>query len=111
MYCFGAIICLMNRRIILSEGEYYHIYNRGVEKRTIFIDNDDRKRFQTLLYLCNGKEQIVYRLIQGETLYYSSSLLSVSHSLTNFLKLCFSEKYSGNVSLDKITASSRTLSQ
>jgi len=69
LYCFGAIICLMNRRIILSEGEYYHIYNRGVEKRTIFIDNDDRKRFQTLLYLCNGTEPIVYRLIQGETLY------------------------------------------
>src|SRR3990167_906977 len=59
----------MNRRIILSEGEYYHIYNRGVEKRTIFIDNDDRKRFQTLLYICNGTEPIVYRLIQGETLY------------------------------------------
>ncbi len=35
-------------------GECYHIYNRGVDKRTIFSDKFDHKRFISLLYLCNG---------------------------------------------------------
>ena len=34
-------------------GEYYHIYNRGTEKRKIFLSNHDRNRFLSLLYLCN----------------------------------------------------------
>lgn len=33
------------RNIILAEGEYYHIYNRGVEKRIIFEDKIDYARF------------------------------------------------------------------
>ncbi len=59
----------MNRKISFAEGEYYHIYCRGVEKRFIFLDEKDRIRFQSLLYLCNGTKPIVYRLIQGSTLY------------------------------------------
>ena len=59
----------MNRKISFSEGEYYHIYCRGVEKRNIFLDNKDRERFQALLFLCNGTKPVVYRLVQGETLY------------------------------------------
>jgi REP element-mobilizing transposase RayT len=59
----------MNRKISFSEGEYYHIYCRGVEKRNIFLDNKDRERFQALLYLCNGTKPVVYRLVQGSTLY------------------------------------------
>jgi putative transposase len=30
---------------IFGDGEYYHIYNRGVDKRIIFEDTDDRHRF------------------------------------------------------------------
>lgn len=59
----------MNRKISFSEGEYYHVYNRGVEKRVTFVDDRDRKRFQSLLYLCNGTKPVVHRLIQGKTLY------------------------------------------
>jgi len=33
------------RNIIFAEGEYYHVYNRGVDKRSIFQDEDDFKRF------------------------------------------------------------------
>ena len=36
-------------------GEYYHVYNRGVEKRLIFITSSDKNRFLSLLYLCNSK--------------------------------------------------------
>lgn len=39
-----------------SPGEYYHIYNRGVEKRNIFLTNKDRWRFLTLLFALQGKE-------------------------------------------------------
>lgn len=55
----------MQRKISIAPGEYYHIYNRGVEKRNIFLDEADRKRFVRLLYLANGEEHLVFRLVQG----------------------------------------------
>ena len=51
----------MERKHIISEGEYYHLYNRGVEKRSIFSTREDRNRFKRLLYLANGTEHFVYR--------------------------------------------------
>ncbi|MBU1956439.1 transposase [Patescibacteria group bacterium] len=33
------------RKIPFANGEYYHIYNRGVDKRNIFKDIHDRNRF------------------------------------------------------------------
>jgi len=59
----------VNRKISFVQGEYYHVYCRGVEKRLIFQDKKDRERFQNLLFLCNGTKPIIYRLIQGSTLY------------------------------------------
>ena len=41
-------------RAKISKGEYYHIFNRGVEKRLIFIDDKDRWRFMTLLIVLQG---------------------------------------------------------
>lgn len=32
---------------------YYHIYNRGVDKRDIFLDRRDYERFLYLLFACN----------------------------------------------------------
>ncbi len=46
----------MNRKIIFSVGEYYHLYNRGVEKRLIFLDQYDRQRFILSIYLCNSNK-------------------------------------------------------
>ncbi|OGD67332.1 hypothetical protein A2442_01025 [Candidatus Campbellbacteria bacterium RIFOXYC2_FULL_35_25] len=46
------------RNIIFSEGEFYHIYNRGTDKRIIFDEKRDYLRFITLLYLCNNTEKI-----------------------------------------------------
>ena len=40
------------------DGEYYHIYNRGVEKRKIFLSKRDYKRFLILFYLCNSTEPV-----------------------------------------------------
>lgn len=33
--------------------ELYHVLNRGVDKRTIFLDNSDRRRFTDALYFFN----------------------------------------------------------
>lgn len=39
----------------LVSGEYYHIYNRGVNKMKIFTDFYDYDRFLKLLYVINNK--------------------------------------------------------
>jgi putative transposase len=48
----------MERKFKFSEGEYYHIYSRGVEKREIFLDNNDKERFLRLLFLANSKKPV-----------------------------------------------------
>ena len=44
---------LMGRKITFSQGEFYHLYNRGIEQRVIFQDDNDHKRFVALLSLSN----------------------------------------------------------
>lgn len=48
----------MERGFTFSVGEYYHIYSRGVDKRTIFESDDDYRRFLILLYLCNSTNPV-----------------------------------------------------
>ncbi len=59
---------MSTRNIIFSLDEFYHLYSRGVEKRPIFNDIEDKKRFIRLLYLCNGKNPVVYREVKGRSL-------------------------------------------
>jgi len=44
----------MARKLQFEVDEYYHVFNRGVEKRVIFLTPYDRERFLKLLYLCNA---------------------------------------------------------
>lgn len=46
------------RKVKLVEDEYYHIFNRGVDKRTIFQDNDDFERFLLSLTAFNSVDPI-----------------------------------------------------
>lgn len=46
------------RNLEFSLDEFYHIYNRGVEKRQIFLDESEYKRFVTLLYTANSTESV-----------------------------------------------------
>ncbi|MBI5470259.1 transposase [Candidatus Kaiserbacteria bacterium] len=48
----------MTRKIEFSDGEYYHLYNRGTEKRPIFRHNKDRDRFLASLYVANSDNPI-----------------------------------------------------
>src|SRR4030042_3661942 len=44
------------RKTELAKGEYYHVYNRGVDKRNIFEDESDYYRFFSSLILLNDIE-------------------------------------------------------
>ena len=59
----------MQRQIKFSVGEYYHVYNRGVEKRKIFINDNDRSRFHKLLYLANSNNSFELRKIKETDIY------------------------------------------
>ncbi len=48
-------------RIPTIEGEYYHIYNRGNGKRTLFDCHEDYDRFMKLLYICNSENSFKFR--------------------------------------------------
>ncbi len=48
----------MSRNFNLSIGEFYHLYNRGNDKREMFFDESDYLRFQVLLYVCNCTNKI-----------------------------------------------------
>ncbi|MFA6251206.1 MAG: transposase [Candidatus Paceibacterota bacterium] len=47
------------RKTHLVFGEIYHIYNRGVDKRNIFMDDDDRFRFVHDLFEFNDKNPTI----------------------------------------------------
>lgn len=46
----------MLRKDPFITGEYYHIYNRGIDKRIIFKTEIDYERFMMLLYLANSND-------------------------------------------------------
>ena len=46
------------RKVPFVEGEYYHIYNRGVDKRSIFEDREDLERFLQSVREFNSVEPI-----------------------------------------------------
>ena len=52
-----------NRTVQLIQGEFYHVYNRGTEKRVLFRDKTDYQRFLKLLYISNSVESINVRNI------------------------------------------------
>ncbi|MEK7228286.1 MAG: transposase [Patescibacteria group bacterium] len=52
----------MLRKDPFVTGEYYHIYNRGVDKRVIFKSEKDSKRFVMLLYISNSNSEKKFRL-------------------------------------------------
>lgn len=40
-------------------GEFYHVFNRGVEKRDVFVDDEDHLRFTHDLYEFNDEDLVV----------------------------------------------------
>ena len=63
----------MLRKQAFAIDEYYHLYNRGVEKGLIFKSVQDYRHFIFLMYICNTEKSIVLRDIgkhfdRGETI-------------------------------------------
>jgi len=58
----------MLRKCDFAPGEYYHIYNRGNDKRPIFLNHGDYFRFLLLLYVANHRQPIHLSDWQGKSL-------------------------------------------
>jgi putative transposase len=58
----------MGTRPPLVIKEIYHVYNRGNDKRKVFLDKKDHERFVALLYLSNGTTSVHISNHQGSTL-------------------------------------------
>ena len=54
------------RKQNFAVGEFYHLYNRGTEKRIIFQDKEDHQHFLFLMYICNTEKSIELRNIKGD---------------------------------------------
>lgn len=63
----AILVANMQRSFSFAPGEFYHLYNRGTEKRRIFLTHADYARFLALLYLANQETPTVLK-IQGQTL-------------------------------------------
>jgi len=70
------------RKIQFANDEYYHIFNRGVDKRKIFLEEKDYQRFLLSLNLLNDKEA-------GLLLQWRDYMKCKEKSALPFLKLGF----------------------
>ncbi|MFM2339598.1 MAG: hypothetical protein RLZZ360_234 [Candidatus Parcubacteria bacterium] len=55
---------MSTRLITLAPHEHFHVYNRGVDKRKIFLDGSDYRRFIELLYVANTTTSIDIRSLR-----------------------------------------------
>lgn len=78
------------RNTNLVEGEYYHIYNRGVEKRNIFTDKRDLDRFIQSIDEFNTKNPIG-SLYQNS--FVKDQLGGKASKLVNFVAYCLNPNH------------------
>lgn len=83
---------MANRKISLAIGEHYHIYNRGVDKRIIFIDKYDIQRF--------FKSMIEFNVVDPIGSLYLNSLLqlrgetpNLGQRLVNIIAYCLNPNH------------------
>jgi putative transposase len=55
---------MTTRTFSFAPGEFYHVYNRGVEKRIVYKDIYDYNRFKQLLYVANTTDATDFRAIE-----------------------------------------------
>jgi len=69
---YGNFMPAKNSRKIYAENGYYHIYNRGVEKRIIFLDQQDYGVFLSYLkeYLLPKNEKELYQRLSDPNISY-----------------------------------------
>jgi len=88
------------RKTPFLEGEFYHIYNRGVDKRNIFGDQEDIKRFMQSMIEFNVTDPIgsiyensfILRQLGSETSK-SSKLKKPEDKLVEFIAYCLNPNH------------------
>ncbi|MBI2482458.1 MAG: transposase [Candidatus Vogelbacteria bacterium] len=94
----------MERKTIFTEGEWYHLYNRGTDKRKIFTDNNDYQRFLKLLYLANSTKPTILYTLKKDTIFdfpREENLVDIGAYclMPNHFHLLVKEKVEGGISL------------
>lgn len=57
---------MATRKQSFAPGEFYHLYNRGTDKRIIFSNQKDYEHFLYLTYVCNSTKNIELRNINKD---------------------------------------------
>lgn len=55
---------MATRSVNFAPGEFYHVYNRGTDKRIIFSDKSDQDKFLERLYVCNSAQSLDIREVR-----------------------------------------------
>ena len=93
------------RNLTFSINEFYHVYNRGTEKRLLFLDISDYERFVNLLWVSNSKTSIHLSNYQGKSLLDiprgDETLVDIGAwcVMPNHFHLLLKEKVAGGLSL------------
>ena len=86
-----------NKKVPFVAGEYYHVYNRGVEKRNIFSDEYDLQRFFQSMTEFNSLEPIgsIYEQSFGSRHQLGSSTpkLGANNRLVDFVAYCLNPNH------------------
>jgi REP element-mobilizing transposase RayT len=101
----------MQRNFDFSTGEFYHVYNRGNDKKKVFNDDKDYLRFMVLLYTCNNINSIhlsnhsglskPQNLLKMFSLKREETLVDIGSYclMPNHIHLLLKEKIEGGISL------------
>jgi len=90
---------MSQRKQPFAVGEYYHLYNRGTEKRKIFLDKKDHEYFLFLMYICNSEKSIKLRDI-GNSFYRGETIVDIGAYclMPNHFHILVREKKEGGIS-------------
>jgi putative transposase len=92
------------RNFEFSENEFYHVYNRGTEKRKIFMGKGDYERFVYLLYTANSDTPVHLSNYQGYSLMEiprGETIVDIGAwcLMPNHIHLLLREKQAGGISI------------
>lgn len=93
---FKACLCYIvyMRKTKFATKEFYHIYNRGVDKRDIFMDSNDVARFLVCISIFNTKDpvgSVHENSFRGNK--QLGSLAPKSGKLVNFVAYCLNQNH------------------
>ena len=60
---------MATRKVSFVPEEFYHVYNRGNSRQTVFVTKADHERFAALLYLANGSTSFEFRRLKTDMLF------------------------------------------